>query len=117
MLAYSYDDNSKYIGTCPCQRDPIASDRAQRDIYLLPGSATWEAPPAYDEAAEIPVWNGEHWKLEKLPEPAPEPIPNPNPSPTLEERITEQEAKQLRTDTAMAELSILIANTIAPSAE
>ena len=46
-----------------------------------------------------------------------EPIPDPNPSPTLEERITEQEAKQLRTDTALAELSILIANVIAPSAE
>ena len=35
----------------------------------------------------------------------------------MEERITEQEAKQLRTDTALAELSILIANTIALSAE
>ena len=47
----------------------------------------------------------------------PPPTPEPEPAPTLEERITEQEAKQLRTDTALAELSILIANTIAPSAE
>lgn len=39
MIAYRYNPDTKiYEGTQPCQRDPVASERAGKDVYLLPPS-------------------------------------------------------------------------------
>lgn len=83
MIAYSYDNNGHYIGEYHCQRDPIKSKQEGKNYYLLPADATFEKPPEYDLEAEIPVWNGETWAVEVLPdEPEPEPAP---PEPTAED--------------------------------
>ena len=44
MIAYRYDDKFMYVGVQPCQRDPIASAKAGKEIYLLPAQCTYEAP-------------------------------------------------------------------------
>ncbi len=76
MIAYSYDNNGHYIGEYTCQRDPIKSKKKGENYYLLPADATFEKPPEYDLETEIPVWNGETWTVEMLPdEPEPEPEP------------------------------------------
>lgn len=77
MHAYSYDNDGKYTGTYDCQLDPIATQREGENVYLLPASATWTAPPEYDPDIEIPVWDGAQWAVEPLPEPEPEPEPEP----------------------------------------
>ena len=82
MHAYSYDNDGKYIGIYNCQIDPIAMRREGHDVYLLPASATFAAPPEYDPETEIPVWDGEQWELELLPEPESEPEPEPEPTET-----------------------------------
>ena len=88
MKAYSYDQEGRYTGPHECQQDPVRSESAERDVYLLPADATWTAPPAYDPKAEIPVWSGTAWAVEKLPEePELPPDPKPEPGPTLEERV------------------------------
>lgn len=51
MIAYRYDieQGNKYAGEQTCQRDPVASEKAGEDIYLLPGNCTYEEPlPAKD---------------------------------------------------------------------
>lgn len=86
--AYSYDQEGRYTGPYECQRDPVRSESAGQGVYLLPADATWTAPPAYDPKAEIPVWSGTAWTVEKLPEePELPPDPKPEPVPTLEERV------------------------------
>lgn len=88
MTAYSYDQEGRYTGPYECQRDPVRSESAGQSVYLLPADATWTAPPAYDPKAEIPVWSGTAWTVEKLPEePELPPDPKPEPGPTLEERV------------------------------
>lgn len=73
MIAYRYDDKNIYAGTQPCQRDPMASKKAGKDIYLLPGSCTYVEPPEAREGYNI-IWNGETWEYEEIPvEPEPEP--------------------------------------------
>lgn len=44
MLAYRYDGNGIYKGEATCQRDPLESDKAGYDIWLLPAECTWTAP-------------------------------------------------------------------------
>ena len=88
MTAYSYDQEGRYTGPYECQRDPVRSESTRQGVYLLPADATWTAPPAYDPKAEIPVWSGTAWAVEKLPEePKLPPDPKPEPGPTLEERV------------------------------
>lgn len=74
MIAYRYDfENNKYVGEQLCQRDPVASAKAGKDIYLLPGNCTYAEPPDAKEGYNI-VWNGEAWEYEEIPvEPEPEP--------------------------------------------
>ena len=91
MIAYSYDDNGKYVGTYNCQLDPMATKREGYDVYLLPANATFEEPPDYDPETEISVWNGEAWTVEILADKT-EPEPEPEPAqPTLDDRVTRLE--------------------------
>ena len=87
MIAYRYDNDFMYVGVQMCQRDPIASAKAGKEIYLLPAQCTYEAPPEPKEGFNI-VWSGEAWEYQEIPaEPEPE-TPEPH-VPTTEEKITQ----------------------------
>ena len=90
MIAYRYDDKFMYVGVQPCQRDPIASAKAGKEIYLLPAQCTYEAPPEPKDGFNI-VWGGEAWEYAEIPvKPEPE-TPEPH-VPTLQEKIEQLNA-------------------------
>ena len=90
MIAYRYDDKFIYVGVQMCQRDPIASAKAGKEIYLLPAQCTYEAPPEPKDGYNI-VWNGEAWEYAEIPvKPEPE-TPEPH-VPTLQEKIEQLNA-------------------------
>ena len=100
MIAYRYDDKFMYVGVQRCQRDPIASAKAGKEIYLLPANCTYEAPPEPKESFNI-VWNGSAWEYQEIPvKPEPE-TPEPH-VPTAEDKIAvldsqyEQDKKTLQ---------------------
>ena len=85
MIAYRYDNNFMYVGVQMCQRDPIASAKAGKEIFLLPGNCTYITPPEPKEGFNV-VWNGSAWEYQEIPkEPEPE-QPEPH-VPTLQEKI------------------------------
>ena len=87
MIAYRYDDNFMYVGVQMCQRDPIASAKAGKEIYLLPAQCTHAAPPEPKDGYNI-VWGGEAWEYAEIPvKPEPE-TPEPH-EPTIEEKIAQ----------------------------
>ena len=87
MISYHYDDNFMYVGVQPCQRDPIASAKAGKEIYLLPAQCTHAVPPEPKDGYNI-VWGGEAWEYQEIPvEPEPE-TPEPH-EPTIEEKIAQ----------------------------
>ena len=91
MIAYRYDDKFMYVGVQPCQRDPIASAKAGKEIYLLPAQCTYEAPPEPKEGFNI-VWGGEAWEYAEIPvKPEPE-TPEPH-VPTTEEKIAQLDSQ------------------------
>ena len=70
MIAYQYGPEGQFIGTAECQRDPLESDRAGRDIFLTPAQSTTQKPPEVSDD-EIVRWTGSLWVIEPKPEPAP----------------------------------------------
>ena len=90
MIAYRYDDKFMYVGVQMCQRDPIASAKAGKEIYLLPAQCTHAVPPEPKDGYNI-VWGGEAWEYQEIPkEPEPE-TPEPH-VPTLQEKIEQLNA-------------------------
>ena len=88
MIAYRYDDKFMYVGVQTCQRDPIASAKAGKEIFLLPAQCTYTAPPEPKEGFNI-MWNGSGWEYVEIPvEPEPEPH-----VPTIEEKIAELDSQ------------------------
>lgn len=78
MYAYKYDENKYYAGQQECQLDPLETEKAGHDVWLLPANCTWAEPLEEKEGYKV-KWNGEEWEYELIPiEPEPEP-------PTLEE--------------------------------
>lgn len=69
MTAYLFDkDSGLYVGTRACQLDPVRSEREGKEVYLLPGNATLIAPPEFDAATQLCVWDGEVWNVSDKPE-------------------------------------------------
>lgn len=96
MLAYRYDMfNYKYIGTKNCQKDPIASQREGKDVWLLPAHCTFEKPLPIKPGFDI-VWNGKNWEYQEIPQP--EPAPEPTPEEKKKMRIDELKAQLDGTD-------------------
>lgn len=64
MIAYRYNPDTKiYEGTQPCQRDPVASEREGKDVYLLPGDCTYAEPLSAKEGFDVVFDTTEqHWK-------------------------------------------------------
>lgn len=62
MKAYMYDPEQEYKfkEEVECQRDPKESERVGKDVWLLPGDATFEKPPEAEEGYAILFENG-HW--------------------------------------------------------
>ena len=91
MIAYRYDENFMYVGVQMCQRDPIASAKAGKEIYLLPANCTHAAPPEPKDGYNI-VWGGEAWEYAEIPvKPEPE-TPEPH-VPTTEEKIAQLDSQ------------------------
>lgn len=90
MIAYRYDDKFMYVGVQMCQRDPIASAKAGKEIYLLPANCTYEAPPEPKDGYNI-VWGGEAWEYQEIPKEAEPEQPEPH-VPTLQEKIEQLNA-------------------------
>lgn len=62
QTAYLYDEQTKeYKSEVNAQLDPLESEKAGQDIYLLPANATWLKPTPKDGYAS--VWNGESWDM------------------------------------------------------
>ena len=75
MLAYRYDMFSNvYIGSIRCQKDPVASRREGKDVWLLPAHATFVEPLQVKDGFDI-IWNGSAWEYREIPQPEPEPAP------------------------------------------
>ena len=87
MIAYRYDDKFMYVGVQMCQRDPIASAKAGKEIYLLPAQCTYEAPPEPKDGYNI-VWGGEAWEYAEIPVKPESETPEPH-VPTTEEKIAQ----------------------------
>ena len=91
MIAYRYDDKFMYVGVQMCQRDPIASAKAGKEIYLLPAQCTHAVPPEPKDGYNI-VWGGEAWEYAEIPvKPEPE-TPEPH-VPTTEEKIAQLDSQ------------------------
>lgn len=62
MKAYTYDTEQKNIfrEEVDCQKDPVESKKQGKDVWLLPGNATFEKPPEAEEGYAILFENG-HW--------------------------------------------------------
>ena len=88
MIAYRYDDKFMYVGVQTCQRDPMASAKAGKEIFLLPAQCTYTAPPEPKEGYNI-VWNGSAWEYVEIPK---EPEPEPH-VPTTKEKIAQLDSQ------------------------
>lgn len=74
MIAYKYDSNKRYSGTVECQKDPLESQAAGHDVWLLPADSTWAEPLPEKEGFYV-VWNGTEWVYDAIPEPPAPPEP------------------------------------------
>lgn len=94
MIAYRYDteQNNKYAGEQPCQRDPIASLKAGKDVFLLPGDCTYEKPLTAKEGFDIvfdiakKAWEYVETEKEEEEEPAEQ-------EPTLEDKVNQLDSQ------------------------
>ena len=69
MKAYRYNsENKKYEGEATCQIDPLESEIAGKEIYLLPADCTYEVPPEEKDGFDI-VWNGDAWEYKEQEKP------------------------------------------------
>lgn len=75
MKAFHYDDKGYYTGTVDRQRDPLESELAGHDVWLMPANATDVEPLEEKEGfkvkfdTEAKIWSYE--EIEKEDEPAP----------------------------------------------
>lgn len=96
MKAYKYNKQTmKYEGEIERQRDPLESQKAGHDIWLMPANSTDVAPLEPKEGFDI-VWNGNAWEYQEIPQPEPE--PEPTPEEIKERRIAELKAQLNGTD-------------------
>lgn len=75
MLAYKYKDDGIYEGEVNCQIDPLESEKAGYEIYLLPANATYTKPldPKEGYGVKYDKEKDEWEYVEKKKDPEPEP--------------------------------------------
>ena len=85
MIAYRYDPTTNlYAGEQERQLDPVASQKAGKEVYLMPADCTTIEPLEEKEGFNI-KWNGESWEYEEQPKKEPEPPEEKEP--TTEEKL------------------------------
>ena len=63
MFVYLYDEYTKeYIGSKLADIDPLETEKAGYNVYLLPYNATFFEAPARDEGQAV-IFNGEQWQV------------------------------------------------------
>lgn len=63
-IVYVYNEkNNVYVGEYVCQLDPIRSQKEQKEIYLIPPSATEIKPPDYNDEKENAIWCDGEWVI------------------------------------------------------
>ena len=76
MIAYRYDPTTNlYAGEQERQLDPVASQKAGKEVYLMPANCTTVEPLTEKEGFNI-KWNGTEWEYVEIPkeeEPTTEP--------------------------------------------
>lgn len=98
MIAYRFEADDKgnniFAGIQYCQKDPMASKDAGKDIFLLPANCTYVEPPEAREGFNR-VWNGEKWDYIEAPKatPAPEVAEY---KPTKEDKIADLDCQYER---------------------
>lgn len=76
MKVYFYDENTKeFVAEGNAFKDPRASERLGKDVWLLPANATFDEPLQAKDGYKVVYKDG--WVYEKLPQPEPEPEPEP----------------------------------------
>ena len=65
MKCYTYDEKTKeYKGESTAQIDPLETEMAGKDIWILPANATFvESPKVKDH--EVAVWNDKEWEIKE----------------------------------------------------
>ena len=90
MNVYFFDENTKeFIAEAKARKDPRASERLGKDVWLLPANATFDAPLQAKDGYKVVYKDG--WQYEKLPEPKKEP------EPTLDE-LKDQKRSEINAD-------------------
>ena len=98
MKAYRYNsENKKYEGEATCQIDPLESEIAGKEIYLLPADCTYEVPPEAKEGFDI-VWNGDSWEYKEQEKPKEEEPYVPTEKEKTQEEIWRLKEKLSETD-------------------
>lgn len=92
MNAYCFNAEMEYTGVCHCQIDPIATRKAKKEVYLLPGNAIFEEPPPYNPQKEKLIWKGAAWAVETIPQVS---EPESDNMPTQEDRLSALESAML----------------------
>lgn len=78
--AYKYNETTKkYEGEIERQRDPLESEIAGHDVWLMPANST-DVPPLEPKEGFDVIWNGSSWEYQEIPQ------PEPAPEPTQEEK-------------------------------
>lgn len=88
---YLYDAEGYFAGEGWPQIDPLESQKAGREILIMPANSTELEPPEEKECFQI-KWNGAVWEYEEIlvePEPEPEPY-----EPTEEELQARKRAER-----------------------
>ena len=78
---YLYDYDGYFAGEGFPQIDPLESQKAGREILIMPANATEIEPPEDKEGFRI-KWDGSSWEYEEI---QTEPEPEPEPEPTAED--------------------------------
>lgn len=94
---YIYDYDGYYFGEGFPQIDPLESQKAGREIFIMPANSTDVEPPEDKEGFRI-KWNGYAWEYEEIQtEPEPEPY-EPTEADRKRERLWQIEEEFRRLD-------------------
>ncbi len=92
MEVYSYNpDTGAFVGQETADESPL-----EEGVYLIPANATTIAPPEAPLGVQ-PVWNGNEWTLQQIPEPPPAP-PAPQPLTPQEQTNADMRSYLAQTD-------------------
>lgn len=108
MKVYSFDSEGLLVDSREAQLDQLESKKAGKEVYLLPGNATFVTPGA-PKKGFVQRWTGKGWVEQEIPaevkpEPPPEfKPPEAEPVPEVDPEVLAETAKKLQELQAKAE--------------